>query len=31
MCIKVQIKVCFFKDESIFNLIYVTEKKFYYM
>ena len=31
MCIKMQIKVCIFKDESILNLIYVTEKNFYYM
>ena len=26
MCIKIQIKVGIFQDESIFNLIYVTEK-----
>ena len=31
MCIKIQIKVCIFSDESILNLIYVTEKKFHYM
>ena len=31
MCIKIQIKVCIFKDKSILNLIYVTEKNFYYM
>ena len=24
MCIKIQIKVCIFQDESILNLIYVT-------
>ena len=27
MCIKNQIKVCIFKNESILNLIYATEKK----
>ena len=26
MCIKIRKKVCSFKDESILNLIYVTEK-----
>ena len=26
MCIKIQIKVCIFQDDSILNLIYVTEK-----
>ena len=31
MCFKIQIKVCIFKDESISNLIYVTEKNFHYM
>ena len=28
MCIKIQIKVCIFEDESILNLIYVTEQNF---
>ena len=28
MCTKIQIKVCIFLDESILNLIYVTEKTF---
>ena len=27
MCIKIQIKVCIFQDESILNLTYVTGKK----
>ena len=27
MCIKIQIKVCIFKDETILNLIYVMLKK----
>ena len=31
MCIKIQLKVWIFKDESIFNLIYVTEKNLHYM
>ena len=31
MCIKIQLKVCIFQDESILNLILVTEKKFHYM
>ena len=31
MCIKIQITVCIFKDESILNLIYVTENSFHYM
>ena len=31
MCIKIQIKVYIFKNESILNLIYVTEKNFHYM
>ena len=26
ICIQIQIKVCIFQDESILNLIYVTEK-----
>ena len=26
MCNKIQIKICIFQDESILNLIYVTEK-----
>ena len=29
MCIKIQIKVCIFLDESILNLIYVIEKNFH--
>ena len=28
---KIQIKVRIFKDESILNVIYVTEKNFHYM
>ena len=31
MCIKIQIKVCIFKNESILNSIYVTEKNTHYM
>ena len=31
MCIKIQIKVCILYDESILNLIYVTEKNFHYL
>ena len=31
MCIKIQIKVCIFLNESILKLIYVTEKNFHYM
>ena len=31
MCIKIEIKVCIFYDESILNLIYLTEKNFRYM
>ena len=27
MCIQIQLKVCIFQDESIFNLIYVTLRK----
>ena len=27
MCIKIQIKVCFLLNESILNLIYVTEER----
>ena len=31
MCIKIDIKICIFKDEIILNLIYVTEKNVHYM
>ena len=31
MCIEIQIKVCAYQDESILNLIHVTEKNFHYM
>ena len=31
MCSKIQIKVCIFQEESVLNLIYVTEKNFRYM
>ena len=31
MYIKIQIKVCICKDESILNLIYVTEKNIHYI
>ena len=31
MCIKFQIKVCIFYDDSILNLIYVTEENFHYI
>ena len=31
MCIKIKIKFYIFQDESILNVIYVTEKNFYYM
>ena len=31
MCIKIKNKVCIFYNESILNLIYVTEKNFHYI
>ena len=31
MCIKIQLKVCIFENESILNWIYVIEKNFHHM
>ena len=31
MCIKIQMKVCIFQDESILNLIYVPGENSHYM